>query len=82
MDATLMQEASKYGFFAVLFVGLLIYTMRKSDAREDRLLNHLDRTTETLQKIEQSISRIPVMEESISNMQEEIKDIHTKMGGN
>lgn len=36
------------GIFAVLFVWLLISTKKESKEREDRLMTHVEKTTETL----------------------------------
>ncbi|WP_373274978.1 hypothetical protein [Priestia aryabhattai] len=55
--------------FGFLFVVYLCVTWKDSKDREKRLMDHLDRTTTTLEQIEKSIS----------GMQEEIKDIREKV---
>lgn len=60
---------AKQGPYALLFVWLLLKTIRESKEREERLMNHVERTTDTLQQIEKSIT----------GMQEEIKDIREKV---
>ncbi|MED3972244.1 hypothetical protein COM86_12750 [Priestia megaterium] len=81
-----MSKGGVEGIFAILFIWLFMSTRKEAGAREkesrereDKLISHLNRTTETLQKIEQSILSIPVIEQSISGMKEEIKDIRKKI---
>ncbi|MFL7940821.1 BhlA/UviB family holin-like peptide [Priestia megaterium] len=57
------------GPFALLFIWLLFKVTKESKEREDRLMSHVERTTDTLQRIEQSVS----------GMQEEIKDIREQI---
>lgn len=57
------------GPFALLFVWLLFKVTKESKEREDRLMSHVERTTDTLKQIEQSVS----------GMQDEIKDIREQM---
>lgn len=59
----------KQGGYAALFIWLFFKTMKDSKDREERLMNHVERTTDTLKQIEQSVS----------GMQEEIKDIREQI---
>jgi predicted nucleic acid-binding Zn-ribbon protein len=43
------------GPFAVLFVWLLYTSKKESKEREDRLMNHVEKTTETLDDIRDSL---------------------------
>jgi hypothetical protein len=71
MDQTILDMLIKQGGYAALFIWLFFKTMKDSKDREERLMSHVERTTDTLKQIEQSVS----------NMQDEIKDIHEKMEG-
>lgn len=64
---TLLQN----GPFAALFIWLLFKVTKESKEREDRLMSHVERTTDTLQRIEQSVT----------GMQDEIKDIREQIEG-
>ncbi|MEB4861163.1 BhlA/UviB family holin-like peptide [Priestia megaterium] len=88
-----MTKGGVEGIFGILFIWLLMSTRKEareekadskqrekeSKEREDKLISHLNRTTETLQKIEQSITCIPIIEQSIFVMKEEIRDIREKI---
>ncbi|MGG3269683.1 BhlA/UviB family holin-like peptide [Priestia aryabhattai] len=69
MDQTIIDMLIKQGSYAALFIWLFFKTMKDSKDREERLMSHVERTTDTLKQIERSVS----------NMQDEIKDIHEKM---
>ncbi|MGF9946089.1 BhlA/UviB family holin-like peptide [Priestia megaterium] len=69
MDQTILDMLIKQGGYAALFIWLFFKTMKDSKDREERLMNHVERTTDTLKQIEQSIS----------GMQEEIKDIREQI---
>jgi hypothetical protein len=43
------------GPFAILFVWLLVNTKKESKEREDRLMSHVEKTTETLDDIRDSL---------------------------
>jgi hypothetical protein len=68
MDPVLNTIAQQ-GPYAALFIWLFFKTIKESKEREDRLMSHVERTTDTLKQIEQSVS----------GMQEEIQDIREKM---
>ncbi|MFP3666544.1 BhlA/UviB family holin-like peptide [Priestia sp. SIMBA_032] len=69
MDQTILDMLIKQGGYAALFIWLFFKTMKDSKDREERLMNHVERTTDTLKQIEQSVS----------GMQEEIKDIREQI---
>jgi len=69
MEETVFKEALQQGIFAVLFIWLFMKVTKESGEREARLMSHIERTTDTLQQIEKSISR----------MQTEIEDIREEM---
>ncbi|WP_427124766.1 BhlA/UviB family holin-like peptide [Priestia megaterium] len=69
MDQTILDMLIKQGGYAALFIWLFFKTMKDSKDREERLMNHVERTTDTLKQIEQSVS----------GMQEEIKEIREQI---
>lgn len=69
MDQTILDMLIRQGGYAALFIWLFFKTMKDSKDREERLMNHVERTTDTLKQIEQSVS----------GMQEEIKDIREQI---
>jgi len=69
MDQTILDVLIKQGGYAALFIWLFFKTMKDSKDREERLMNHVERTTDTLKQIEHSVS----------GMQEEIKDIREQI---
>mgnify|MGYP003372631904 CR=1 FL=1 len=44
--------------YGALFVGLLIYTTKRSELREDKLINVLDKIVPRLEIIEDKVDRI------------------------
>lgn len=44
--------------YATLFIGLLIYTTKRSELREDKLINVLDKIVPRLDIIEDKVDRI------------------------
>lgn len=58
MSETLIREAAANGIWTLLAVALLIYTIKTSDAREERLMKHLDKTNESHQQIAESMQKI------------------------
>ncbi|MBN8434733.1 bacteriocin uviB [Priestia flexa] len=65
----ILNTITQQGPYAALFIWLFFKTIKESKEREDRLMSHVERTTDTLQQIEQSVS----------GMQEEIKDIREQL---
>lgn len=58
------------GPYAALFVWLLYTTRKESAERETRLMEHLDRTSETLNEIS----------DSLRDLKQEVDGIKEKMG--
>nr|WP_190323400.1 BhlA/UviB family holin-like peptide [Rummeliibacillus sp. TYF-LIM-RU47] len=48
--ATLSEIATSQFVWAILCIGLLIYVMKRTDQRENRLLEHLERSNESQEK--------------------------------
>ncbi|WP_346234442.1 BhlA/UviB family holin-like peptide [Lysinibacillus telephonicus] len=55
------------GIFAVLFVWLLINSRKESKEREDRLMTHLEKTTDTLELLTTRMETIGTKVENIDN---------------
>ena len=57
-----MEEILKMDFtnisYATLFIGLLIYTTKRSELREDKLINVLDKIVPRLEIIEDKVDKI------------------------
>lgn len=54
MSETLIAEAAASGIWTLLAVALLIYTIKTSDEREKKLMDHLDKTNESHKEITES----------------------------
>lgn len=58
MEQALIREAAANGIWTLLAVALLIYTIRTSDKREERLMEHLDKTNESHKQIASSMQNL------------------------
>lgn len=56
-------------------------TLAKSGAREEKLLNKLDEYNKSLKEISSNIKNIPVMEDRINDIQDDLDIIKEKIGG-
>lgn len=55
------------GIFAVLFIWLLIQQQKDSKQREERLMNHVEKTTDTLDGLSNRMENVNTKVDSIDN---------------
>lgn len=53
-----LEMIATQGIFAILFVWLLVSTKKESKEREDRLMAHVEKTTETLDVLSNRMERV------------------------
>lgn len=58
MEQVLINTLQGQGIWTVCSVLLVIYVLRDSKAREDKLMNHLDKTNEAHEKIAKSMDSL------------------------
>ncbi|NEZ02376.1 BhlA/UviB family holin-like peptide [Heyndrickxia shackletonii] len=76
-----LESFIKEGIFCLLFIWLLITQKKESNNREERLMNHVEKTTETLDVLSQRMenvsskvdhidTRLNEFEQQVSNLKE------------
>lgn len=79
MEAELLKAASGAGVFAVLFVALFFYVLKKNDEREQRLMAHNEGYQKALGDISAGQQRltdaVTEMRSEISEVKEEIAEL-------
>lgn len=79
MDLTQIpiDEIVNNGVFALLFVWLLYHQQKDSKEREERLMAHIERTTETLdilsQRMENVNSKVDTIDNRLTKFEQEVK---------
>ncbi|WP_160198714.1 BhlA/UviB family holin-like peptide [Senegalia massiliensis] len=58
MENFILETAAASGLWALLAVALLLYTIKSSEKRENRLMKHLDKTNESHEKIAHSMEKL------------------------
>ena len=58
MDYSLIKETASAGIFAVLFTGLLVYVLKQSERRENKLTEALAKWAELYEKLHNEVSGI------------------------
>lgn len=71
-----LETLLSYGIFAVLFVGLFVYMIRKNDEREQRYLEIIDNYAKSVETLSQSINANSLV---IGRLADELED---NKGGN
>jgi chromosome segregation ATPase len=81
MDLTTipLDEIINNGIFAFLFVWLLYHQQKDSKSREEKLMNHLTKTTETLDVLSKRMENVNVKVHKIDNrlnkFEEDVKQL-------
>lgn len=72
-----LDEIINNGIFALLFVWLLYHQQKDSKQREERLMAHIERTTETLdilsQRMENVNSKVDNIDSRLTKFEQEVK---------
>ncbi|MBS3679951.1 holin [Ornithinibacillus massiliensis] len=55
------------GIFAILFIWLFLDSRKDSKTREDRLMAHVEKTTDTLDTLSQRMENVSVKVDNIDN---------------
>lgn len=77
MEEMLLKEAMANGIWTLLAVTLLVYTIRTSDKREEKLMVHLDKTNESHKQIAESMEKIEKrMEDGFNKVWERIDNFN------
>lgn len=71
-----LETLLSYGIFAVLFVGLFVYMIKKNDEREQRYLEIIDNYAKSVETLSQSINANSLV---IGRLADELED---NKGGN
>jgi hypothetical protein len=58
MEDILIKAAANQGLWALLAVILIVYILQDSRTREKRLMNHLDKSNVSLEKVSNTIEKI------------------------
>jgi hypothetical protein len=58
MEDILIKAAANQGLWALLAVILIVYILQNSRTREKRLMNHLDKSNTSLEKVSNTIEKI------------------------
>ena len=74
MYKELFNYVKKYGIFAVLFVGLLVFVLSGYEKREGKLMNFLETQSITNTKIAGTLERLDLRMCSIENKMQKMKE--------
>jgi len=58
VESTLLTKAAEYGFVGLLFVGLLLWVLRTSWDREQRLTGFIEKFVPLMQKISDDLAGV------------------------
>ena len=73
MSDLLLEQAMANGIWSMLAVALLVYTIKTSDMREEKLMEYLDKTNDAHQQIADSMNKLENrMDEGFSKVWERI----------
>lgn len=67
----MMEVVKNNGVWASLFVFLLIYTLRQTEKREERIMNFLDEMSENFEKLSWNFERLS---EDVEDIKRKIDD--------
>ncbi|MBB6445633.1 BhlA/UviB family holin-like peptide [Bacillus benzoevorans] len=81
MDVTQIpfDKLLEQGIFAILFVYLLYHQQKDSKAREDRLMSHVEKTTETLDVLSQRMENVNT---KVDHIDTRLTKFETEVRGN
>jgi hypothetical protein len=67
MEEVLIKAAANQGLWALLAVVLIVYILHDSREREKRLMTHLEKSNESLEKISSTIDKMDMRLNLIEN---------------
>jgi len=70
----LIKVAAQNGIWALMSVCLIIYTLKKNDGREKRLINTVEKNQEVIKNLSESLKCVDAISDDIKSIQKCINE--------